>query len=141
VFINRKKVGKVVKSDQPLSVSVKPGRLNVTIIGTAEQSNFDKSQRVDVPSGDSPHAVRFSIQKVRAKLQGSPAGLRVMIIDQRPLKAEQEVEIYEGNHTLSVLHPPTGTRNYVECRVSPSDKVCAFSMKLEQQKNQASPRR
>lgn len=141
VLINRRKVGKVVKSEQPLNVSVRPGRMNVTIIGTAEQSNFDKSQRVDVPSGDGPHVLRFSVQKLRARFQGSQAGLRVMTIDRRNLKGEQEVEIYEGAHTLFVLHPTTGTRDYVECRVSPSDKVCAFSLKMEQQRNKAVPRR
>lgn len=141
VFINRKRAGKVEKSDQPLSVSVRPGRMNVSIIGTAEQINFDKSQRVDVPPGEGPHVVRLSVQKFRARFQGSQAGLKVMTIDRRHLKGEQEVEIYEGNHTLFVLHPTTGARDYVECRVSPTDKVCAFSLKLEQQKNKAPHRR
>jgi eukaryotic-like serine/threonine-protein kinase len=126
VRINGRLVGQ-----PPLVQEVEPGRLNITISGSAQGYRFDKSRVVELRAQESQE-VMFSIQKVNVTIRGRPDDLRAVAMDDRTLEeGVQTVTTYEGRHRLKLIHPPTGKTYTSECQVKPGDKFCKFSVALK----------
>ncbi|HEX5752829.1 MAG TPA: serine/threonine-protein kinase [Archangium sp.] len=120
VRINGKLVGRT-----PLVHTVAPGWLRVEVTGATRDGRFDKSQVIELKTGES-RQVSFAVQKVQVTIRGRPDDMKVISMDGKKLGGKTSVSTYEGKHRLELLHTPTGKSHTSECEVRPGDKLCKF---------------
>lgn len=114
----------------PIDEHVDAGKLSIDISGTIQGHHFDKTQFVELKAGENREVTLF-IQKVDVAFRGRPDDLKVVSLDNVPIKGEQKITTYEGKHQLKLVHPPTGKSYTSECRVKAGDKFCKFFVSAE----------
>ena len=122
VSVNGKRVGR-----SPVTVEVKPGKVNVSVAGDVDGERFDTSQTVVVKAGANP-PVSLTPKKLKVTIRGRPRDLKVQSLDNQFLGGSPgPVEVYEGWHTVK-LSDPAGRRYTTECQAKSGDELCMFEV-------------
>jgi hypothetical protein len=125
VSVNGKRVGR-----SPVTVEVKPGKVNVSVAGDVDGERFDTSQAVAVQAGANP-PVSLVPRRLKVTIRGRPRDLKVQSLDTHFLGGSSgSVEVYEGRHTL-VLSDSAGKRYTTECQAKPGDELCLFEVDVK----------
>lgn len=125
VSINGKRVGR-----SPVTVEVKPGKVNVAVMGVINGERFDTSQTVVVNPGMNPPAL-LTPRRLKVTIRGRPRELKVQSLDAHVLGGSPgPLEVYEGRHSL-VLSDAAGKQYTAECRAKPGDDLCLFEVNVK----------
>jgi hypothetical protein len=118
------------KGRTPTVVTVKPGKVRLSVAGDVDGARFDTSQTVVVKPGDNPQ-VSLVLRKLKVTIRGRPRDLTVQSLDVHFLGGSAgPLEVYEGRHTVK-LTDSAGKSYSAECQATPGDDLCVFEVKVK----------
>lgn len=107
----------------PCERKVPPGLTRIEVRGTFRQHQFNKALTLQLAAGEE-HVEPVVFRLGRVHVQGQPAGMKVLSLDDESLDDDGSVQTYEGMHDLRLVSPSTDKTQAARCEVKEGSKVC-----------------